>query len=357
MLKFTSSLRVRVLLIVLFAILPALVLFQVTNVEDRNNDINRRKQDTLQLAEILSLQEKELLDEARQLLITASQFNEVRHYDAGSCDQALSNLLSQYPQYTELGVANMQGDVICSAVPPTAKINISDRKYFQEAISTQEFSIGEYQVGRITHKSAVNLGYPIYDDNGNLSGVIYSAVDLSQLSLFEGGIISSLPTGSVLTKVDQNGIVLVRSPNGDNLIGEQAPESAVVAESLRTNQGIIEAPGTDGRPWIYAFVAIKSDIYQGEIHLILGQPIAVLFADLNQTFNRNLLIMIVLGALLLAVTWFGFDLNFMQQVQSLVQRFTAHHKRRHAGTLSARFLWQLRNQSPGRLFQPDGGSS
>lgn len=328
-----SSLRVRVLLIILFAILPALAIFHFTNQEERNNEINHIKQETLELAEIISLQETDFLDGTRQFLLATSQFDEVRNYDSGKCNQILSNLLSHYHRYTNFGVANAKGEVVCSALPLTERVNIADRKYFIEALNNQEFAIGEYQVGRITHRPAINFGYPVYGDDGKPTGVIFVALDLNQLSQFEERIASRIPESSILTKIDQNGIVFVRTPSGENLIGSQAPETAVVAEALKANEGVVQTMGTDGCSWVYAFVTIKSNIYQDDLHLILGQPEDILLVEVNHIFNRNLLIMTAVGILLLVGTWYVFDLSFMQQIRSLLhvtQRLTK-------GDLEARY--------------------
>ncbi|OGC89364.1 MAG: hypothetical protein A2W25_10495 [candidate division Zixibacteria bacterium RBG_16_53_22] len=314
----TSSLRVRVLLIILFAILPALAIFHFTNQEERNTEIDHVKQDTLELAEIISLQEKDFLDGTRQILVAVTQFDAVRNYDSDECDRTLSNLLSQYRRYSNFGVANTEGEVVCSALSLTKSVNIADRKYFIEALNAQDFAIGEYQVGRITNIPSINFGYPVYGYDGKLTGVIFVALDLTQLSQFEEKIVSMIPASSILTKIDQNGIVFVRTPGLENLIGRQAPETSIVAEALRANEGVVEAMGTDGRPWVYAFVPIKSNIYQDDLHLILGQPTEILLAKANHIFNRNLLIMAVVGILLLVGTWYGFDLSFMRQINSLL---------------------------------------
>ncbi len=326
--RFTSSLRVRVSLIILFAILPALAIFYFTNQEERNSAIDQAKQDTLETAGTISLQEKDFLDSTRQLLLAISDFNEVRNYNSGTCGTILSHLLIHYNRFSNFGFANTKGDVVCSALPLTERVNIADREYFKKALQTQDFAIGEYQIGRITHRPAINFGYPVYGDDGKLTGVIYAA-----LNLVEDKIAFKIPEGSILTKIDSDGIVLLRIPGGENLIGGQAPETSVVAEALKAHEGVVETMGSDGRPWVYAFVTIKSDIYKNDLHLILAQPEEILLAKANQVFNRNLLIMAVVGIFLLVSTWYVFDLSFMRQIQALLhvtQRLTE-------GDLEARY--------------------
>lgn len=318
MFQFISSLRVRVLLIILLAVLPALAIFYFSNQEGRNNEIAHLKQNTVELAEIIALQEADLLDGTRQLLLTTSLLTEIREYEKGECSQILSTLLDNNNRYINLGVANAEGEVVCSALPLTEKVNIADRQYFIKAFTSQEFSIGAFQQERITRRPAINLGYPVYDNTGKPTGVIFATLDLNRFAQLEERLSSKLPAGAILTKVDRNGIVVVRVPNGENWIGRQAPETSVVAEALKANEGVIQATGIDGRPWVYAFVTIKSDLYQDELYLILGQPQETLLANANHVFNRNLLIMIAVGIFLLISTWYIFDLSFMRQIRSLL---------------------------------------
>jgi len=332
--KFISSLRVRVLLIILFAILPALAIFHITNQEERNNEINHIKQETLDLAEIISLQEADFLDGTRQLLLATSLLAEVRNFNSGKCAQILSILLTHYDRYINFAVANTKGEVVCSALPLIERVNIADRQYFIKALNIQEFAIGGFQVERITHLPGINLGYPVYGDDSKPSGVIFATIDLNRFAQLEGRLASKIPEGAILTKLDRNGIVLVRVPGGENLIGSQAPETSVITKVLKANEGVIQAPGVDGHPWVYAFVTIKSNIYQDDLHLILGQPQEILLADANHVFNRNFLIMTIVGILLLAGTWYGFDLSFMRQIQSLLH-VTEHLTK---GDLEARYL-------------------
>jgi len=314
-----SSLRFRVLLIILFAILPALALFHYSNQEERKIEINRLKQQTLEIARIIAFQEADLLNGTYQLLKAISFLGEVKKYNPTNCHQLMAFLLSHYERYENFGIANSKGDVVCSAKPLQEKVNIADRLYFKEAMGNQRFAIGAFEEERITHRPGINLAYPIFGDDGKPVGVIFATLDLYWLAQYEDWLASKMPQAAILTKVDKNGIILVRFPNGKNLIGHQAPEKSVVAKALKENEGIITATGPDGQTWVYAFTLLKSKIYQADVHLILAQPEDVLLASVNHRFNRNLLIMTIVGIMLLICTWFGSDFSFMRQIRSLQQ--------------------------------------
>lgn len=318
MLRIMSSLRARVMLIIILAILPSLLIFYSRNQKERNNEINHLKQDLLELAEIISLQETDLLEGTRQLLITTSLLEEIKNYHSEQCSQFLSELLTHYDRYLNLGVATPQGEVVCSALPLREKISIADRQYFKKALMTKEFAIGGFSVERITHQPAINFGYPILGEDGKAIGVIFATLGIERFAQLESRLASKLPKGAILTKLDRNGIVLVRIPGGENLIGNPAPEAAIVEKALRENEGIAQEVGIDGRLWIYAFTPIRSKVYQGNLHLILGLPEEILLIDTNHVFHRNLLTMTIVGLVLLTLTWFGFNVSFMRPIQALL---------------------------------------
>lgn len=318
MIQYFSSLRIRILLIITFTILPSLAVFYATNQEERQKAINHAKQDLREIAEVITLQETDLLDGTRQLLMSISLLEDIRNFNSNECNSILSNLLNNSHRYLNFGVANINGDVVCSALPLTENVNIADRQYFKRALSAQEFTIGGFQLERVTRRPAINFGYPIFGESGRPAGVVFATFDMEQFAQLEERLSSKIPEDAILTKTDKNGIVIARVPGGEELIGEPAPETEVILEALKSNTGTIQITGKDGRLWIYVFDVIKSNIYQGDLHLILGRPQETMLAEANHSFNRNLLIMGIVGVVLLIGTWLGFEISFMRQIQALL---------------------------------------
>ena len=317
MFKIFLSLRTRIAMIVLFSIIPAVVLIHITSREDRTREIAITKEHTLELVRVIAAQEEFLIDGTRQMLLTLSLLDEIKHHTSEGCREILSKILPHYKRYTNFGVADLNGTIICSALPMEKNINISDRKYFSQAIETQDFAVGEYQVGRVSLRPSINFGYPIRDENGKMTSVVFAAMDLARLSEFENEILTRLHHGSILLKVDQNGIVLARIPRKKNQIGKPAPETDVVQKALTSQEGILETIGLDGRNWIYSYAKINSIVFQSDIYVIYGVPEEILLAHLNHIYNRNILIIIAVGVLLIIAALSGFELVFIRQVRSL----------------------------------------
>ena len=111
-----SSLRLRLVFLVLLAVIPALGLMLYTNLEQRRLATVQAQEDAQRLARLAATQQQQLIEGARQLLIALAQLREVRGSDAAACNTLMTSLLKQYPLYANLGVIELDGDVFCNAI-------------------------------------------------------------------------------------------------------------------------------------------------------------------------------------------------------------------------------------------------
>ena len=58
---------------------------------------------------------------------------------------------------------------------PTGPVKVADRLWFQQALQTRAFFVGEPVMGRVSGKYSLNMSYPILDDAGRFQGVVASA--------------------------------------------------------------------------------------------------------------------------------------------------------------------------------------
>src|SRR4029079_6665515 len=87
---------------------------------------------------------------ARQLLTVFARLPQLSTTDAAACNTFLAEMLKAYPLYLNIGVADPNGNLVCSALPFKGPINVADRVYFKTALEMKGFAIGDYQVGRVT---------------------------------------------------------------------------------------------------------------------------------------------------------------------------------------------------------------
>ena len=149
-----------------------------------------------------------------------------------------------------MGIYGADNVLFCNALPWEGKIVSPDRLYVNLARSSGKFSIGEYQIGRVTKQQGINFGYPLTDAAGTISGVAFVAVNLDNLNRMAAA--TPLPRRAILTVVDHAGLVLARHPGSAASVGQKLRIPNAL-EALRSGKaGVFRAIGTDGADRLYA---------------------------------------------------------------------------------------------------------
>jgi signal transduction histidine kinase len=311
-----GSLRIRLLLLVLLAVIPALGLTLYTNLEERQLRKALVHEHAMRLSRLVSADYERLIDDAQQLLVTLAQLPAVHDLNRPACNALLVDLLAQRSSYANLGVIDNDGNVFCTAVP--GQVYLGDRVYFRRALETRDFAIGEYQIGRLTHKASVNFGYPVLDDSGRVRAVVFAALDLAWLNKLAGQ--AGLPEGTMLTVTDRNGRILSRYPDDGKLVGKLMPETPVLtAIQTQKGNGTTDAPGMDGIPRLFSFAPFGGTAQSADAYVSVGIPATVAFAGVNRILARNLVMLGFVAALALAAAWVGGNLFIVRQIKTLVE--------------------------------------
>ena len=312
-----TSLRTRLLLLVLLAIIPALGLTLYTNLEERQLRKALVQEHAMRLSRLVSANYERVIENARRLLVTLSRLPAVRNLNRAACDALFADLLAQHSSYANLGVIDANGNIFCSAVP-TDEVYLGDRVYFRHAVETRDFAIGEYQVGRITRKASVNFGYPVLNDAGDVNAVVFAALDLVWLNQLAKQ--AELPPGTMLTVIDRNGTILSRYPDNGKWVGELMPEPVVLNAILsQQGNGTTDALGTDSIPRLFSFAPFGSAVQSADAYVSVGIPAAVAFAGVNQILVRNIVALGLVAGLGLVAAWVGGNLFIVNQIQALVE--------------------------------------
>src|SRR5262249_39053266 len=114
-----------------------------------------------------------IMEGTRQLLVALTAVPTVRDHAAAECNAVFPALLRQFPQYASLAVLEPDGSVWCSGRDGvTVGRAASDRSYFQRALATKSFAIGEYAIGRVSKVPVLQFAYPVVDATGAVSGIV-----------------------------------------------------------------------------------------------------------------------------------------------------------------------------------------
>ena len=331
-LNFFKSLRVRLLLLVLVAIIPAWGVIAYTAAEQRQLEVSEIQRNVLRLAEFSAHEEEQVLQGTRQFLIVLANYVRKADKNPSECNAFCADLLRQFKRYANIGVIKPSGDVFCSAVPLKEQANAADRSWFQRAVASGDFAFGDYQVGRITGKPVLVLAYPFRFAAGEPAAVVFAALDLEWLNRYILKVESQLPDGFTITQIDANGVVMARRPDAEDWLGRFMFEQSFLREILSQSTGVIEAPGDHKLPFIYAFAQLHSSLIKQPLYMLLGIPRRLAFADANRILGRNLSLLGIVALVAILAAWYGGDLFIMRQVKAMAKA----SRRLAAGEMSAR---------------------
>jgi signal transduction histidine kinase len=307
-----SDLRLRLALLVLLAVIPALALIFYAAEEQRRSISLEAQQSAQRLARLVSANQEVLIAGTRQLLTAVAEVPVVQAGDATACSAFLQQVHGKYPYYTNLAVADVNGWLICSAVPLREPVNIADRSYFRRTVQRQDLALGDYQLGRVTGRATINVGYPLRDRRGNMAGVIFAGIDLTWLGRIAAQ--TRLPEGTTVTLIDNEGVIFVRYPEPGTWIGRKVPEGSLLdAISRQSGEGTADAEGVDGIKRLYGFTRLSDNA--ATVIVGLSKNFALASADRV----RNSLEWLVLAALLaLGGAWCAGHWLIVRQVKSLI---------------------------------------
>lgn len=297
--------------------LPALILILYSAVEQRRQVAEETKQNVLRLARLVVLEQRQLVDITHETLLLLAQIPDIQTGNRPRCNALLAKLLQQHPLHINFGVLSPNGEVQCSGLPISKRIQLGDRLYFRRVLATRSFSAGELQIGRITGKPSINFAYPILDYQGQVRTVVFAALGLAFLHQRAAQV--QLPPGSTLTLLDENGTIFVRYPSAE-LVGARMRDSSIVEKILtRRTEGTAEDVGLEGTPRLSAFAPLTYAPHNEVFgYVLISMPSGVAYAPVNKLLLRNLTALMLMILLALAAILIFSERSILRPARSLL---------------------------------------
>ncbi len=324
-----SSIRTRLLFLVLLTVIPALGLTLYTGLEQRRHDAHMAVKELTDLARITSTSYQMWFKKTIEVLWTISKIP-VRN-DHVECNALLAAILREHSiHYAGLIIVNRKGDLLCSAPAIPQRVNFTDRDWYQSLVQTKESAISDLMVGRITGRKGIVVAHPVLNAAGEIEVIVAANLDLEHFGRMIGEM--DLPQVLTTTLLDRKGRILARSIDADKWVGKSIAETPVARAALTQKaEGTVEMAGEDGVMRLYAFAPVR---VRGEIwgYITMGVPADIAFAKAERNLSRNLLWLGLVASLAFAVAWFG-GFFFIIRPVSLLLNVT---KRLAGGDLTAR---------------------
>ena len=281
------------------------------------------RQELRLIAELTAKRPEQLLESAHQLLNAIGGQTDHLLTDRLECHRYFRRLLPEGGgMYRAIGLILPNGDIFCSSITSKGSeaINVKDRPHFRMAVETGKFSVGEYQVGRVTGAAGINFAYPVVDASGRLQAVVFAGLNIDTFiergeSRREG---LRYAHGRVVSIIDRNSIVLAQYPGGAR-VGERYPNQRVVEALSVPGNSLFTTADLDGVSHIYAVenVGMNPDGV-APLRVIVSTPSQLVFAESDQALRRTAIGILAITILLVVVAWYGAEILVLRRVRTLL---------------------------------------
>jgi signal transduction histidine kinase len=313
--KLFSSLRFRLILLVLLAMLPALLLTIFNGLEERKQVETEALENALQLTQFAAERNELLIEDTRVALISLSHAMNFKGDNLSGCGHLFNHLKEvHFPFYSAFYVADLEGKILCNMPNGDIPTDLLGCDHYLELVNSDDFVVSEYHICRNSGKGVISMGYPIWDSVENKIGVINVGIDLMWFNDFAAEV--DLPPGSTLTVFDREGVILAQYPEPDWWVGRTLPDGSIKDLVLNEKQGTAKGFDIDNTERLYAFMPLAGS--EESVFVTLGIPIDYAFAEVEQSMWRSLLLIGFVALLAILAAWFFGEMFMVRQINQLV---------------------------------------
>ena len=306
-------------MLILFAVIPCLAILLYSGLEQRQERIETAKSDVLLLTRTMAEAQKGITQSTKQILSTLSLLPAIQSGDASECNPLFRAMLEQNPNFDNIALVDLSGQVIASGKTFT-EINLADRKHVKEALAKKDFAVGEYIITRVgTANPAFTFAYPVLDKEDNLRNLLTAAIKLDVFAGFYD--VTTLPEKSFLAVTDHNGIRMFYYPaqKNTNPIGQPIQAKPWNIASNGAREGLFFASGSDGLRRILAYEKLYlSDENTPYLYVWTGIPENHIIRPANAALTRNVLLLILATMVSLLISWAIGRKTLISPIQRLV---------------------------------------
>ncbi len=269
-------------MLVCLATLPAILFAFYIADNERAAALARMEEDAHHIVSLISREHFYQMVGGKSLLRwLADRLAEEQDDTIAAKDSALlPALLAGYPQLANIAILTPDGNVIGSAYPLPAPLNMHDYAAIQRALTSREIETGAYVIGPIVKRPILHLSYAVRNAQGAVRRIVFVAIDLEWLGHLTAQV--ELPTAHILAIADRDGRVLASSAKPAEAtfpLGAQIPE---LAEGRRQGQDMIKTM-IGGKVQTFAIAPMEG--FPGVV-IASGLPYDQIARNANRVFYR-----------------------------------------------------------------------
>jgi signal transduction histidine kinase/ActR/RegA family two-component response regulator len=341
--RLLASLRIRLLVLVLVAVVPIVGIVVLSAREQRRLRGEQAAGDVTALVRLVAERQQRSVDAARGLLLGMSRMRSIAELDGPACSATLAPLLAAEPTFVNMAAVRADGQLFCSAAPAKPPIDLSDREFYKGALRTGGLGVGELVTSRVRGLGAVGFGYPVRDEGGRIVAVAIASLAVSELQRELEDL--PLPAGAEVAVLDRRGVAVSVRPDPGRWLGK--PFDATLVTEIESGDRPVTVEGTDGVPRLYHHREVVAPDGTVAMHVIAGIPTAAILDPVNRVSTRALVASLLASALALAAAALVAELTLVRRLR----RLAAASRRIAAGDLSARTGLPARRDELGELVK------
>ncbi len=315
MVGFVNSVRGRLLLTLLAALLPSGLVFYHSRLKVREKLAEDASLQLLSFASYLSQREQQLSETVRQILSIVAEVHRPEGHDRKICSALYQRLLAQPSPFRNLGATDGKGTVFCSAQSGKAKASVAMVGWFERTIRSGDFNKSNLCKDPITGLPSLCFAYPIKPSSGAVKGVVYAAIDPRWLlkDLDPG----RLPKELAVTVADATGQVVVRLSQNGVSVGGSVKDDPGLARLVHSqvSKGTWRL-GQERERRIYAMAPF------GLGRVVVFLPEIAITREQDQILNRHFFALLLAGFASLIGAWLGSTWSITGSLKPLLQATT-----------------------------------
>ena len=309
-----SRLYTRLIMLILIAVIPPLAIFLFSGLRARDHEAQLAKDNARQFALMFAGRREQQMGDTRQVLIALSKIPAVVNQDRQACSRIFASILAQYQGFANIEAVAPDGSTFCGAISYEQVNSPVKQLLYHNILLTRELTFSGFVEGPVSGKAVILAGFPVLDDFGKIKAIVTASLDTSWVNQAVENV--ALPTGSTVTFVDQNGVILAHFPRSAIPVGSPLPDG--MRQILKTTpKGMTTTDSElDGTPRLFGSSSLV--VSHHTEYILVGIPESVAFAAANQmmTYNISILALAAFLAVLAAVLYGG--IYFLKPVQVLL---------------------------------------
>ena len=312
-----TSLRLRLLLIVIVALIPAAIVSIVQGVDRVQLDVSAAHERLLQLARATASDSEMALATAEQILRAVALQPEVRQATP-ECGNAFANTLRGFSYFTNIARIDAQGMVLCALVMPQDR-DASNRPWWPKAKSASEFFVTPQVYSETAQRNVLGGVLSLKKDDGEFDGVVAIGWDASWVDFM------------LRTKAIPERAAVALFDSDDSIVAANDRAAAIaifrgVKKPGDTDSGLMSTSDENGNRWSYALVPLRGK----DIYVAFAMADNELFSGTYYHVAADLLLPVLTLGLASLAMWFATDRLVLRWIEYLRRIATAYGRGHYA---------------------------